>query len=686
MSNVDNAPIFTFNIKGEDHLDLRVLEFNGSEGLSQLFKINIELVTRRSSVDLDSLLNKEAFLSFGPGGEGIYGCIYAAGKGRSSSRFEHYHVVLTPYLAYLQHSSHRRSFQDMTVPNIILAVLKEHRVLDGLDVMFDRLTTTAGPREYCVQYDESDFAFISRLCEEEGILYRFEHTPQSHRLIFLDDETRFLHDNPMVLPLKSPSGLVPEGPVVRLLQPYSNTRQSQVITRDYDFKNAHIPLENVASPRQTQAQLQSGEKPKPLPKLEDYPYPGGYTEGKQGNLRAERGLERHRTDAQIAKGESDQPLLRSGMALHVVPGYGPTTNWVLMTVTHHGKQPQALEEQADTSPVERYSNTFTVIPELVQFRPPRKHSISKIGTVPAIVTGPVNEEIFCDKFGRVRVKFCWDRSDKTDETTSCWVRVVTGSAGEGFGSVVIPRVGMEVAVSFYHDDPSQPFISGCAANNLHPTPYELPDNKTKSVFRSRSTPDSTGFNELSLEDRSGEELIYVRAQRDMKQNIQNDSHIQIGNKRLENVKGDSTCVLEAKEDRTTTGERSVQLMAGDNLQIATSRHMSVGQVLAVRAGNEVHIQAGMNVVINAGATLTLAAGGQHIVIGTAGISSSVPILLGGFPVPGTPAMPLAPGGLQGLVAGALAPAAPPLEKTLRRKMELGLPHCEACELAKGDAQ
>ncbi|MEB0181004.1 type VI secretion system tip protein VgrG, partial [Pseudomonas sp. CCC3.2] len=178
--------------------------------------------------------------------------------------------------------------------------------------------------------------------------------------------------------------------------------------------------------------------------------------------------------------------------------------------------------------------------------------------------------------------------------------------------------------------------------NRNPVPYELPANKTKSVFRSRSSKASQGFNEVSFEDRDGAELVYLRAQRDMEQLVQNDSRLEVRGQRLETIKGNSTTVIKAEQNLKVTGARKVQLSAGDHLQVAGSSHTRVGGALVIEAAQEVHIS-GENIVIDGGITLTLSINGQHLVLNPAGIFSSVPIVLGGVPLPGTPALPLAPG-------------------------------------------
>ncbi|WP_297843703.1 type VI secretion system tip protein TssI/VgrG [Pseudomonas sp.] len=680
MSHSASTTKITLQVKGEQENNLLVLSFCGEEAISQLYQITIEVVTERDPRDFENLLHQEAFLRFGDGGEGLHGHIYSLKKGRAGPRFTSYTLVLTPFIFYLQFASHRRIFQHQTTTQIISQVLKENGILSGLHFEFKAGGVPTPARDYCVQYAESDLDFILRLCEEDGRWFYFEHTAEGHRLIFGDDEILFHKKPALVLPHVAINGMVPEGPSINDFSVRVIARTSEVVSRDFDFQQAHVQLETL-------------KKSNMRPHLEDYVYPGNFTEESGGRERAKRMLERHRSDYQLAQGATNQALLRSGSLLRVEEHSDPDWNvlWVLLCVKHEAYQPQVLEEFGASTLdngagiAQGYRNTFTAIPEKVQFRPQLQHPISRIyGSQTAKVTGPKGEEIYCDEYGRVRIKFHWDRVEQDDETTSCWVRVSSSSAGAGHGAVAIPRVGDEVVITFMNGDPAQPMITGCVANSQRPVPYALPEHKTKSVFRSRSTPASTGYNELYLEDKSGSEMIYVRAQRDMEQNIQNDSRIQVGNERLETITGKSTSVLNAAEDRTTTGPRSVQLLDGDNLKVATSSHTEVGQVLTVKTGVETHLKSSGNIVLDAGVSLSLSAGGHHLIISAAGIFVSSLVVLGGAPIPGTPASPTIPGSVAALIAPPDLPPVMALSQSavMAQTKALGADFCPLCEACR----
>ncbi|WP_397449500.1 type VI secretion system Vgr family protein [Pseudomonas sp. NA-150] len=667
-----NPPTFTFTVlDGNRDYVLRVLEFEGVEALSKPYEIKVELVSPHSSYDLEELLGKQAFLSFGPNGEGLHGVLYSVAERWEVGRFTRYQFLLAPYLKFLEHTNNRRIFQDQTVPEIILQVLKEHGLFNGLQVEIDRPTGQVPPREYCVQFDESDLEFIHRLCAEDGWHYRFEHSPAGHRLIFANDEVRFPHHTALTVPFNRLNGMVGEEQTVLDFSVKVCTRTSHVELRDYDFQNADLTLKAEHEYGPTQDQIQRNEKPKPVPHLSDSIYPGHFRDQLRAAHLARLTLQRHRWDVEQAEGKSDQPLLCSGTLLRLEkhPDISWNRPWLLVWVKHEGYQPQVLEELASAIKIdskvikEGYHNSFLAIPEKVQFRM-RLDDAGRtrlIGTHLAVVTGPEKDEIYCDEFGRIKVKFFWDRREFDDERTSCWVQVASSLAGDYYGTVSLPRVGMEVVVIFMSGDATKPVVTGCFPNNLNPVPYELPKHKTKSVFRSRSTPDGKGgYNEVHVDDKSGEELVYLRAQRDMEQLIQNDYRLEVGNNRLETVGGDSRTEIGGDENLIVGGDRRVLIQGNDNLDVAGSSHTRVGLTYVVEAGTQIHISGGEHVVLNAGTNLSLGAGGHHLVMNASGIFVSTPILPGGAPMAGTPAAPVLPEGNQPLAAGELGP---PLDET-----------------------
>jgi type VI secretion system secreted protein VgrG len=679
MFNPSHVARFNLAIHDLKH-DLKILEFTGRETISTPYAFDLVLVSERPNLELESLLHRQAFLSFSDSNNGIHGQIHRVAQGDAGKRLTRYSVTLVPRVAYLGHRINQRIFQQMTVPQIIAQVLEEHGIHRDLHLF--QLSSTYPDREYCVQYDESDLHFIQRLCQEEGIHYHFRHSFEKHLMVFGDDQTVFRKlDRPT--PYKQDSGMVAEGSVIKQFDLRVEARPSRTTRRDYDFEKARILLESGYQPDAHQAQ----------PDLEDYDYPGCFALRERGKLLTKRALERHRADFQQAEGKSDQQTLVSGHFMEMSEHSRTEWNdlWLLTEVRHECKQPQVLEESVTSEAsthksdfVQGYRNQFIATPWDVFYRPPHHYKKPRVlGSQTAMVTGPKGEEIHCDQYGRVKAQFFWDREGCHDDKSSCWLRVSSNWAGNAHGGVTIPRVGMEVLISFLEGDPDQPVISGCLTNSANPVPYELPAHKTRSVFRSRSTPDSGGFNELHLEDRAGQELIYLRAQRDMAQKVENDSRLEVGNERRETIKGNSIIVLEAEEHRTVTADRKVQLKANDYLHVAGNSQSRVDQTLVVEAGQQVHIKAGAHLTLDAGASISLKAGGQHIVIGHGGIFSSSEIQIGGAPVAGSAAALSIPGANEALAVPAELPPMIALSQnelmTVSNVMGSDFcPICEAC--------
>ncbi|WP_133076814.1 type VI secretion system tip protein TssI/VgrG [Pseudomonas sp. ML2-2023-3] len=621
--------------------DFKVLAFDGTEAISCLYAIHIELVSEYPDFDLESLLCQPAFLQFDLNGEGIHGHIEEVFVGESGRRLTRYQLTLVPALHYVQFSHNQRIFQHLTVPQIVAQVLKGHGIQADA---YSFHVNTSPEREYCTQYGENDFEFIQRLCSEDGISWHHQHSQDGHLLVFTDDQTYF----PKLggTPYLQGSGLVADHPVVSQFSMRYSTRTSTTTRRGYDLKRPSLLLQSHFTAEFS-------------PALEDYRYPIPHENEKLGKQRVRQALERHRTDYQLAEGKSDQPTLRSGHFFDLTEHPRKACNdlWLLLSVTHTGKQPQALEEAIthDVNPedgfTQGYRNTFSAIPWDVFYRPPLVTRKSVLVSQTARVTGPVGEEIFCDEYGRVKVEFHWDRAELGSDKSSCWLRVSSSWAGEGFGAVTIPRIGMEVVVTYLEGNPDHPLITGCVPNKVTPVPYPLPAHKTKTVLRSHSSPANGGYNELSIEDQAGQELIHLRAQRDIEQVILNDSDTRIGNDRREHITRDShslisndrveqvdnnsASLIKGDELHTTQGLRNTVIGGNELISITGNSSTTADGTLVIQAGAHAHVTAA-HVVINAGMSLTLQAGGQHILITAGGIFSSVDIVQGGAPVAGVP--------------------------------------------------
>src|SRR5690554_3435946 len=713
-----NQAHFTLSLPGLEH-DTKLLEFRAREAISQCYRIELQLVSEQPDLDLESLLQHSAWLDLG-NGTGLHGLIHHAAIGESGKRLTRYRLELVPQLHYLALRHNQRIFQHLSVPQIIARLLEDHGIQS--DAYLFQLGSDYPERDYCTQYDESDLHFLQRLCEEEGIHYHFRHSADGHLLVFGDDQTGFPRLEPTGF--DQGNGMVADEPVVKRFGLRLETRTSRVTRRDYDHNKARLLLESEARSEQ-------------LPDLEDYAYPGQFTDRPRGKHLARRTLERHRSDYRQAHGHSDQPTLRSGHFLELQGHPRASWNdlWLLTEVHHHGKQPQVLEEsitdpastntseqhrsapsplvgqaqrrtaegwpegrapegrvmgrgegekawgegETDNNFTQGYRNHFTTTPWDIPHRPALHHRKPKLlGSQTATVTGPENEDIHCDAQGRIKVQFHWDREGQADAHTSCWLRVASSWAGNQWGSVTIPRIGMEVLVSFLEGDPDQPLVSGCLYNSAHPVPYELPAHKTRTVFKSLSSPGGNGFNELCIEDRAGEEQIFIHAQRDWDQNIQHDQRIRVGNERHERIEANRYTENLAEEHHRTHADRRTEIKADDHLTVASNQHVKLGQGQFIEAGQEIHLSSGMKVVLEAGSEITFKVGGSFVKLDPGGVTlvgPSVKMNSGGSAGQGSGARPLVPGET---VASEVADKGKLLVQAQRQALMRAAPRCAIC--------
>ncbi|MDR9865288.1 MULTISPECIES: type VI secretion system tip protein VgrG [Pseudomonas] len=581
MFSSANQTHFSLTIEGVQS-DLQVLSFSGKEAISAPYTFDVELVSERHELDLESLLHKPAFLAFSDRGDGIHGIIHRVEQGASGKRLARYSLTLVPQLAYLSHRINQRIFQHLPVNKIIAQVLEEHGILSNAYQF--QLSTVYPERDYCVQYDESDLQFVQRLCSEEGIHYHHQHNQTGHLLVFGDDQTVFPKLS-QPTEYQAGTGMVADKPVVKGFDLRVEARTSRTTRRDYDFEKPSMLLE---AKHQTEGQAQQ-------PDLEDYDYPGQFISRERGKLLSQRALERHRTDYRLVRGNSDEPALVSGHFLTLAnhPRTAWNDLWLLTEVCHEGLQPQVLEESITSNAqpadgfVQGYRNTFSATPWNTLFRPSITLRKPVLASQTARVTGPEGEEIHCDQYGRVKVQFHWDREGRFDENSSCWVRVASSWAGPGYGQVVIPRIGMEVFITFVEGDPDKPLITGCVPNKITPVPYPLPANKTRTVFKTNSSLGGGGSNEVRVEDRKGQEQIYIHAQRDQDCTVENNESHWVGVNRVHSVGQDETI---------TIGQNRVRFVkVNDTLQVGGAKQDSAGTQYLMEAGMQLRLVCGQSV-------------------------------------------------------------------------------------------
>jgi type VI secretion system secreted protein VgrG len=630
--------------------------FRGQEGISALFSFELDLYSDDSSIKGEDLLRTSAsiFLKMANGEEReINGVIRRFVQGGCVGDITGYHVEIVPWFWFLQLSHNVRMFQKKSVPDIIEAVFKAAGYSD-----FElRLNATYKPREYCVQYRETDFNFVSRLMEEEGIFYFFEHADGKHVMVLADT-------NGKVPACPIPSARVHAQPlmsedVIHTIQHDQAVHIGKVTLAEYDYLQPSLTLRSSSDG--------SGVE-------EVYDYLAvGYTTLEAGERYARIRLEAEEVQQKTVRGVGRCRSFISGHKFDLKDHYRAdfNTTYMLLQVRHIAK----LGDYTSGGDDFEYDNEFLAIPHAVVYRPPLTTEKPKTyGTQSAIVVGPKGEEIYTDSHGRIKVQFHWDRDGKKDENSSCWVRVASPYAGKGWGNVTIPRIGNEVLVEFLEGDPDRPYVVGSVYNADQTPPFALPGAGIQMGVKSRSSKGGGGYNEITVTDTKGKEQITIHGQYDMNTTVENDQNNTINNNRTtkiavddtENVgsnqtidigadqkttvggnqdlkvSGNRTAAVDGNETITVSGNQKVGVDGNQDVTIGGNRTIDVSSNDTIEAGSNMKHGAGANFELAAGGnltadatgdmklsgmkvdvagqtTITLTAGGSSIEIGPAGI-------------------------------------------------------------------
>ncbi|WP_100641123.1 type VI secretion system Vgr family protein [Marinobacter salexigens] len=606
-----------------------VVGFTLTERLSELFHGRLELASTDQDIDASEVLEQQVDLVVWQGGMPLrrfIGVVNEFARGDSGHRRTRYELIIQPPLWRLGLMHNSRIFQTQTTDTIVRSLLEERSIMSA---EFN-LKRAPQEREYCVQHRESDLAFIERLAAEEGWHYRYQHGSvdggEQPGLIFADHHG----DAPRLeaAEYNGKAGGSTKQPAVFRFRYEERVRAASVVTKDYTFRNPAYALMHeysAASANQRQD-------------YQHFDYPGRFKADASGQPFTEARLDALRSDASTATGESNRADFTCGAKTELTEHDNPKLNrdWLLTAVTHTGKQPQALEEEGGSEPTS-YHNTFSAVPADKTWRPNITRRPLMDGPQIAIVTGPEGEEIHCDEFGRVKVRFPWDRYSKNDEHSSAWLRVSQGWAGGQYGFVALPRIGNEVIVSFLAGDPDQPIITGRTYHATNTPPYALPEHKTRTTLKTQ-THKGEGSNELRFEDEADKEQIYIHAQKDLDlltennrtEVIKNDSHLTVENDRFSHVK--------SNEHLTVDGEKRQTIGADCSLTIGGTLHQKSGSATLCEAGSEAHHKAGAKVVLDAGAEITISGGGSFIKLDPSGVTLSGPgikINSGGAPGSGS---------------------------------------------------
>ena len=573
----------TFEVTGLS-TQLRVVRYEGEESISELFAFTLTVASEDSAIDLTSVVGKPCLFTFQGANDPryVHGLVARFEDAEIGKKLTTYHVTVVPTVWSLRLRSDCRIFQQLTTPDIIKKVLDGAGFTSGDHYRF-QLRGSYSPRDYCVQYRESDFDFISRLMEEEGIFYSFEHSDTKDVIVFGDQPSAHSPiPSPDTIKFRPPTGAIRSGESIFEFRVSEEMRTGKITLRDYSYLKPALQLESSKSGPQDSD-------------LEVYDHPGDYEVPGAGAALAAIRLEEHQVERARGKGASGVARITSGglFTLAEHPREAHNREWLITHVRHEGAQ-DFMGESAGGSD-DRYENRFRVMPSGVPFRPRVKTPRPTIkGVQSAFVVGPSGEEIYTDELGRVKVQFHWDRLGKNDDKSSCWIRVSQVWAGEGWGAMHIPRVGQEVLVDFLDGDPDRPIIVGRVYHGTNVPPAALPANKTQSTIKSNSTPGGGGSNELRFEDKKNAEEVYLHAQKDLTILVENDrvrtvhhdESIRIDNDRAKDVGNDQSMKVGRDEKETIGRDRSEDVARDHTESIGRNMSLSVSKDLSVDVGGK----------------------------------------------------------------------------------------------------
>lgn len=569
---------------GEDVLLFH--RMNAREELSRLSEFQLALLSERSDINLDEIMGKNVTVKLElPDDKKRFfnGYVTRFAQIGTHGRYHLYHATVRPWLWFLTRTSNCRIFQEMTVPDIIKKVLDEHSVAD---VKFE-LSGTYRVWEYCVQYRETDFNFISRLMEQEGIYYYFKHQDGRHTLTIADSYTAH-----SAVEGYEQIAFIPNDRVARPEQEHIDdwnfSREIQpgrYVLDDFNFKTPSLDL-------QTKTKISRKHE---LADYEVFDYPGIYTVTGEGEHYVKTRLEEIHSQFEFAHAKSNARGITVG-SLFKLTGHARVDQNREYLTTSASFYLEFSEYEAMEGGGSTYSCSFAAMNSAEPFRPQRITPKPFVqGPQTAMVVGPAGDEIYTDKYGRVKVQFHWDRFGKSDENSSCWMRVSHPWAGKNWGMVAIPRITQEVIVDFLEGDPDQPIITGRVYNAESMPPYELPANMTQTGVKTRSSKggSAANFNEIRFEDKKGAEQLFIHAEKNQDIEVENDETHWVGHDRKKTIDNDETSHI--KHDRTET--------VGNNekITIGVDRTESVGNNETITIGVDRTEKVGSNETISIGA-------------------------------------------------------------------------------------
>jgi len=643
----------SFKFSNEKLPDLEPFEFTLEETLSLPYTLNLRLLPTKPNIDESVFVGESCTLTLMRGGPGglvrhINGLVAHASfhavpldliTPEGSLPTGVVDLTIVPALSALSQRRSNRIFQGMKVTEILEQVLREDLADYGRKVTLETTTAKYQQIEYCTQYDETDLEFVQRLMATEGIMSYFRQTETTEELVLFDDASKYmklvtLNHEEVFFEANQKGGAVAE--TISGFEVGTKMTPTSAVVRFFNWSSGVAPDETPEQSQDAQGrtrELYDGDVPVTMSSWDEK-----WNLYKKTSAAFQTKLIKEVELAQrcVARGSSNVSGMTAGTTFAMTNAVRSVLNqnYLIIGASHQGVRPgnEAEGSFAGDATEVQYTNTFHCVPAdvLIRLQRPPRRAIQTLQT--AIVVGEAHEDVTTDAHGRIKVQFHWDRQGKNDIKSSCWIRVAQFSAGMGYGALFVPRKGQEVVVAFLEGDPDKPLVVGSLYNGAHPTPYDLTgqhpqsgsgkrrDSKTRSVIRTRSTPDSDGYNEISFEDAKGSEEIYVHAQKDMNELIKNDHALQVNGREAISIGGDQAEGVGGDQSLKVSGGRTRHVAKDETVVIDGHRHITVsgggeGPVESMLFVDGKHIlDATELVVIRAPRSISLECGDSKIIM------------------------------------------------------------------------
>ncbi|MEM6673234.1 MAG: type VI secretion system tip protein VgrG [Planctomycetota bacterium] len=587
---------------GDDVLLLEALD--GSEAFSQGYEFRLDLLSHEEGIDPLQVVGQSISFQVMSAGSAVRqwnGIVRRFSRGGlHPSGMRSYQAIVVPWTWVLSKRSGCRIFQEMSVVDIACQVFDD---AGFSDYETSGVTGSYPPLTYCVQYRETDLEFVMRLLEEEGIFFFFRQEEGRHVLVLADGSGAYSPCEQSEVPYDE--GTMAVDHISRWVHGFEYVSGKWSHT-DYNFETPRVDM-HVDAP--TVVGLNGVES------HERYDYPGRYVDKDHGDAKAKVLMEAEEAGYDVVEGASGCNSFRVAGTFRLSGHSFPSEDgqsYVLTEVRHSARDSSYVQAAGSDS---YYANSFECIPDTIVYRPRRTTPQPLVnGPQTAVVVGPSGEEIHTDEYGRIKVQFHWDREGANDENSSCWVRVAQIWAGKSWGAQYIPRIGQEVVVEFLEGDPDRPLVTGGVYNGDMPVPYELPGNKTQSGIKSRSSKEggAANFNEIRFEDKIGEELVYIHAEKDRQEIVENDHSlsvghdqtIEVGNDRTETTGNDRSLAVGAKKSESVGDTKTVTVGASHTESIGTDMSLTVGKSRDVTVAENVSESIGSSRTVSIGQDAT----------------------------------------------------------------------------------